>query len=77
MSENLERSLSNVSAESNGDDASDFLEQRDNSTFEIIKMLNSIREETNFRDNLTKYQAIHRHLMFLKDLDPEYKLTAF
>ena len=77
MTENIERSLVNGSNEPNGDETSEFIKQRDHHTTEIAKLLNSVREETSFRSNLSTYQSIHRHLMFLKDLDPEWGLAPF
>ena len=77
MTENIERSFVNGSEEPNGDETSEFIKQRDHHTTEIAKLLNSVREETSFRSNLSTYQSIHRHLMFLKDLDPEWGLTPF
>ncbi len=69
MTENIERLLVNGSNEPNSDETSEFIKQRDHHTTEIAKLLNSVREETSFRSNLSTYQSIHRHLMFLKDLD--------
>ncbi len=72
MLENQKRSRPNNSTESEGEKSSEILKQRNHHTMELIRLLISASKETNFQNKLSIYQAMKKHLVLLKNSDPQW-----
>jgi hypothetical protein len=75
--QSTERSLQVETETGTNTISTQLLKDRDTLLQNIIQLLDSVNEETEFQENIFQYSIIHQNVIKVKQQDPNWKLSCY
>ncbi len=57
--------------------SSQIFKERDTYLQNIIQLIESVKEDSTYQDNMLQYSIIHQNILKLKEQDPNWKLVCY